>query len=170
MIQIRKNVFETNSSSSHSLVVSKKKRGYDYILPINENGVLIIPFGEFGWGPNILDTPFQKLCYLVTDRHGITDEIKQLIKSKCPYVKDIQVSAEYGSGYIDHQSVGTTNGVDDVEQLIFNKGILILIDNDNNCYFSSYDVEQLFDQPKEQLIEEVKKKSEEEWERIIRSL
>ena len=30
MLKIRKNVFETNSSSTHSLVISKKDRDYDY--------------------------------------------------------------------------------------------------------------------------------------------
>ena len=70
MLKIRKNVFETNSSSTHSLVVSNKERSYDYELPV-ENGVLTIPFGEFGWGPDILVDPIDKLSYLITDRINI---------------------------------------------------------------------------------------------------
>lgn len=48
MRQIRHNVFETNSSSTHCLAFSKKNRGYSYELPVDEDGVLTIPFGEFG--------------------------------------------------------------------------------------------------------------------------
>lgn len=48
MIKIRKNVFETNSSSTHSLVISKKDRGYDYDGLVIADGVLYISFGEYG--------------------------------------------------------------------------------------------------------------------------
>ena len=45
---IRFSTFETNSSSSHSLVISKKDRGYTYDFPVDESGILTVPFGEFG--------------------------------------------------------------------------------------------------------------------------
>lgn len=67
MIQIRKGLFETNSSSSHSLVVSKNSRGYNYNLPVNERGRLTIRFGEYGLGPEVLYTPYEKLCYWMTE-------------------------------------------------------------------------------------------------------
>ena len=72
MFKIRNSVFETNSSSSHSLVFSKKDRETKYPLKleapyddINE-GLLCIRFGEFGWGFAILQDPRDKLNYLMT--------------------------------------------------------------------------------------------------------
>ena len=67
MIKIRRNVFETNSSSSHSIAYSKKDRGWNYNLPVDEDGVLTIPFGKFGWSANLLKTPIEKLSYYITD-------------------------------------------------------------------------------------------------------
>ena len=71
MLTIRKNVFETNSSSTHSLVISKRDRSYDYEGLIIADGVLHISFGEYGWGPAILKSPHEKLSYLITDRNNI---------------------------------------------------------------------------------------------------
>lgn len=67
MIQVRNNIFETNSSSSHSLVVSKEDRGYCYDMPVDSKGTLVIRFGKFGWGPKILYTPYEKLRYWMTE-------------------------------------------------------------------------------------------------------
>lgn len=188
MVSIRNSVFETNSSSSHSLVFSKKNRGYSYDLPVDADGVLTIPFGEFGWGPDILKTPIEKLSYLITDNGGYCyddddkswddlveevlnnsriQEILDIVKSHCPNIKEIvfePASSYYPRGYIDHDSVGTSNETD-FEDLVFNNDIIILIDNDNSCYFYDYkeynnygeepkcDPEDLFDKSVEEIIE-----------------
>ena len=68
MIKVRNNLFETNSSSTHSLVVSDYDREYNYNLPVDEYGTLEIPFGEFGWEWCIYREPIDKLSYLITDR------------------------------------------------------------------------------------------------------
>ena len=166
MIQIRKNVFETNSSSTHSLVISKKERSYDYHLPVDA-GVLTIPFGEFGWGPDILVAPIEKLAYLVTDRCGLYDipeelknadddaiycfimeeseavrDIVEVVKRCCPEVEEVRF--ELGDrwnpfGYIDHQSQGTSYEVDlSIEDLIFSNKVIIMVDNDNSCHYEEY--------------------------------
>ncbi len=163
MIKIRKSVFETNSSSSHSLVVSKRDRGYDYDLPVDENGILTIPFGEFGWGPAVLNTPIEKLSYLITDRgpyrydddnyswdtlmervkeDANINEIIKVVKAACPKVKEIEfspASSYYPLGYVDHDSCGTSyhNGLS-IEEIAFNKSVIIIIDNDNSCNFEDY--------------------------------
>lgn len=167
MIQIRKNVFETNSSSTHSLVISKKERSYDYSLPVDDDGTLTITFGEFGWGPELLITPIEKLSYLVTDRGGLYDipeelknaddnaiydfimeeseaikDIVEVVKNCCPEVKEVRF--ELGDswnpfGYVDHQSHGTSYGVDlSIEDLIFSNKVVIMIDNDNSCHYEEY--------------------------------
>lgn len=82
MLKIRNNVFETNSSSTHSIAISKKSRGYSYDLPV-EDGCLKLRCGEFGWGPCLLRTPYDKLTYILTylicdllDNEGMDSYIK----------------------------------------------------------------------------------------------
>jgi len=62
--QIRNNVFETNSSSSHSLSIPFKEDlgKYDDRVFNNE----IVYFGEFGWEEETFYTPYEKLQYLIT--------------------------------------------------------------------------------------------------------
>lgn len=164
MLQIRKNVFETNSSSTHSLVISNKERSYNYNLPV-ESGVLTIPFGEFGWGPELLVEPIEKLSYLVTDRidlYDIPEEIKndedaiqalimesepireiiEAIKYCCPEIDEVRF--EIGDswnpfGYVDHQSCGTSHehGLS-IEEIVFSNKVIIMISNDNGYYYEDY--------------------------------
>lgn len=173
MIQIRKNVFETNSSSTHSLVISKKDRGYDYNLPVDEDGILTISFGEFGWGPEILNTPLEKISYVITDQGyevndvfneedalelAIVERVINLIKEKCPAVKDVKIkpaSIYYPYGYVDHQSTGTSQEDEDLEHLIFSKDVIILIDNDNSYHFEDYFPDYWEDNPAKKDIEEL---------------
>jgi hypothetical protein len=164
MIQIRKNVFETNSSSTHSLVISNKERTYNYSLPV-EAGVLTIPFGEFGWGPELLVEPIEKLSYLVTDRidlYDIPEEIKDdedaiqslirdsepineiidAIKYCCPEIEEVRF--EIGDswnpfGYVDHQSCGTSRSEGlSIEEIVFSNKVIIMISNDNGYYYEDY--------------------------------
>ena len=165
MLQVRKNVFETNSSSTHSLVISKKDREYDYCLPVEDDGTLVVTFGEFGWGPEVLAQPIEKLTYLVTDRCNLYDlseedphegeelqefiksdeniqEIIEVVKSCCPDVQDIRFElcdSWDPFGYVDHQSQGTSyeSGLS-IEEIIFSNKVIILIDNDNSCNFEEY--------------------------------
>ena len=183
MFKIRNGCFETNSSSSHSIALSKKVRGFNYDLPVDEDGVLTIPFGEFGWSANLLKTPIEKLSYYITDNlpwddlgidydywmidlknigdswDEVCEKLKETeafskmiskIKSCCPEVKSVEFEqnrcGEYPFGYVDHQSCGTSHE-DDIsfEDLIFNNSSIIIIDNDNSCYFEDWDNEDLFD-------------------------
>lgn len=164
MIQIRKNVFETNSSSTHSLVISAKNRNYNYSLPVDDDGVLTVKFGEFGWGPKLLKEPIEKLSYLITDRHKIyydwehvptwkefeylisqsknIQEIIEVIKNCCPEVKEVKFKKcdQYNPlGYVDHESTGTSWSSDlSIEEIIFSNKVIIMIDNDNSCHYEDY--------------------------------
>lgn len=160
MIKRRENIFETNSSSMHSIVVSSIDRGYDYNLTVTDDGTLYVNFGEFGWGPEILKYPIEKLSYYITDQFGggcydedtnfdsmVRDILEdprmknliEILKSNVPGFKKLELGpAEYYRfGYVDHQSSGLTSG-EDIADLIFNSSKIIVIDNDNSYHFDDY--------------------------------
>ena len=174
MINYRNGLFETNSSSSHSLVVSNKDMGFNYNLPVDDSGTLKIQFNEYSWGPDILKTPYDKICYWVTDHlcqirvtnvsgdidwRSVQKELKDnldikrlvsVIKNSCPYVKNIEFNfdAYCVFGIIDHESVGTTSCIyseSDIKDFIFGNNNIVIIDNDNNNYFDKCDIESLFE-------------------------
>lgn len=69
---------------------------------------------------------------------GLLDEIKEL----CPEVKKVKFelnAEEYGDpfGSIDHQSQDLLDD-EDLIKIIFNKGCLIVIDNDNSNYYDAF--------------------------------
>ena len=78
--QIRQGVFETNSSSTHSICIAK-----DTELTIPKS--LHFKFGEFGWEHNTLQSIEEKGTYLYTglianDRNVDINNIVQLLKDK----------------------------------------------------------------------------------------
>ena len=70
MKQIRRNVFETNSSSSHAISFSNSKHTLDYTQLVPDiNGVIHCHFDEFGWGYygfGDTNSAEVKLNYLIT--------------------------------------------------------------------------------------------------------
>lgn len=77
MINIRKGCFETNSSSTHSICISKLK---DYKIP----SALYFKLGEFGWESRVYFGARDLASYLYTalwELYGDTD-IKQYEKYK----------------------------------------------------------------------------------------
>ena len=77
MKQIRRNVFETNSSSSHAISFSNSKHTLDYTqLVPDSDGVIHCWFDEFGWGycgEDETNSAQIKLNYLVTQICGTND-------------------------------------------------------------------------------------------------
>lgn len=77
----RSGVFETNSSSSHSLTYENTNGvmfAPDYLKP-NLEGFIEVPAMEFGWGHEEYQTPLEKLSYLVmqvisTESHECTGD------------------------------------------------------------------------------------------------
>lgn len=124
MKQIRKGVFETNSSSVHSLSIS----GADRLSHVNR---VSGSFGEFGWGYERLNTVEDRLSYLLTDIARKYDDYKEkkrdILKERFLSDKHYRWANEmvkeftgnevemdwdyfYSSswspfGYIDHQSI-----------------------------------------------------------------
>ena len=68
MRQIRKRIFETNSSSTHSVSITNPKLDLsqldEYVDPADH--YIHIQFGEFGWGYDEYEDAYNKLAYLLT--------------------------------------------------------------------------------------------------------
>ena len=62
--RIRKGVFETNSSSMHSLVIKGEKKINKEQLKINEDGFIEAETEDYTWGNFILETAQEKLNYV----------------------------------------------------------------------------------------------------------
>lgn len=138
MKNIRRSVFETNSSSMHSLsiigssnMVSKDKFGK----------ITRVKYGEYGWGYDRLSTPVEKLSYMITEYKDNDYMFDLVIKTFEDYTGSTVIIEElddgyYPKGYIDHQSHGT---IDDVlsdsitiRDILFDYKYSIIIDNDNH--------------------------------------
>ena len=113
MVKIRKGMFETNSSSTHTIIVTDQK---------TEPGNLVdFAIGEFGWEFSRLDTIDEKASYLYTmacemlGRDVYQDLYEILVKygveCSCSvpakFVKFSGSDGEYlDNGYVDHASDG----------------------------------------------------------------
>ena len=147
--QIRNNVFETNSSSQHSLVISE-----DGLEPseftLDENGYIHVGYGSFGKEYEIYTTQYDKLsylitlCYYCTNPHQntentyqfkyIEDAIRSYIGNEC---KGIIIDEEY-EPYIDHQSypcdgdieIVNVYDINSINNFVFNEYISLKTESD----------------------------------------
>lgn len=151
--QIRQGVFETNSSSTHSICIAK-----DAELTIPKS--LHFYFDEFGWECNTLQSLGEKASYLYTglianDRKEEADKIIQLLKEKGidvtaeePIYKNNSYTnsegklVEYTSGenigYVDHSNEMTSflNAICEDEgklmRYLFSDLSFVITGNDND--------------------------------------
>lgn len=130
MVQIRRSVFETNSSSTHSITVAKKAPREPSSLVVSDDGYIHVKLGGYGWEFRTLATQGEKLSYLLTmawEKSGEKDyyygdpkrcerAISRFMDSD-EYVRISKKVAEYAGcygvlldntaeddAYIDHQS------------------------------------------------------------------
>lgn len=163
MKKVRYNVFETNSSSMHSIIIGNLNLNLNiknenvFRCFIDNEGILEIPLGKFGWGVDWYTDPYTKLQYALTmvyetetpyiNNRGKNEsafyetsgynEILDLLRSKCN-VQHINIRSF--DGYIDHQSREDYHSLDDflneydviLEDFIFNPNVILKIDNDNH--------------------------------------
>jgi hypothetical protein len=156
MRQIRRSVFETNSSSTHSISIISKDNYRDGNSFFGDT--LDGCFGEFGWGYEKLNTVYERLSYVLTmiqykvDNCDNLDDvinstyykwISEMIKDYTGADLKLEEFDDdcYSLGYIDHQS---TDILDDfwsdnesefknnMRDIIFNDKYRIIIDNDNH--------------------------------------
>lgn len=154
MRQIREGVFETNSSSTHSISFPKGAECKMGRLPLNTRGNVEIECREFGWEVRDYTDPSSKASYAaiyVRDwtsgknkklfREVLVDVIKD--QTGCNEVEfDFDLVGPdclpyFERGYIDHQSV--EKGQLDhmfkhpklLRKFIFNSSVVLHTDNDN---------------------------------------
>lgn len=164
MLQIRANVFETNSSSTHTLNISKK--------PIdNVPGHIDFHFGEFGWdGPdtgfaNYLYTAIYDCCEpgnkkdeALRDQRlekirNLLDKYGVMYSFEKPTYQVYKDSCWFNAGYVDHsyllEEEGTLdlilNHEDTLARALFRPESVIHIGNDNDGYGVEAEDEDNFD-------------------------
>lgn len=139
MITKRQSVFETNSSSSHSLTIGCGKN-WDTINLDQDNNI-ILEGGEFGWGYEEYYDALTKANYYAVDNRGYEENLELLTKVLKEYTNCNEVIFNfdldsYYDSYIDHQSSGLTREEiyteDDLKNFIFNRSSILIIDNDNH--------------------------------------
>lgn len=151
-INMRKGVFETNSSSMHSLCINKEKVNLEFHTP----EIMNVELGDYGWGYEILNTPEDKLSYIITsiqyhdndviDRESLRNNnyfiwLKEMIfEFTGSIINLVSNTNEDDLGYVDHQSTDILDSIwiDDekefkevMKNIIFNKEATIIISNDN---------------------------------------
>ena len=165
---IRNGVFETNSSSAHSLAY-----GTEYILrgsrwyqptmehdfsnpmyrldevPDNYRGYRFYEWlGEFGWNGRPLRTPQEKFSYLLTQMADTSEELHEstdyeTIKEMVEDIGCEVVRRNNQDGYVDHESYGIVKpslfkSKKDLITYLFNDNLIVYIENDNSEYQEWY--------------------------------
>ena len=149
MKQLRKSVFETNSSSSHSISIDSTGAIDTSLIP-DDNGVLILGYGcnvEFGWEQEEYNDAETKAVYsylqaAASDNEKYTTMLYDVIMKQTAAKEVIfAVGTQYGDdnyGYIDHQSAIYEAGYEPFDSeaklrdFIFKRGSYIETDNDNH--------------------------------------
>ena len=163
MIQVRSGVFETNSSSSHSIVVTKGEQPIEMIDPEwrmhdGELDMLYMDDLEFGRSPfDILCDWYGRLRYAIASMgEACIDEITAACRRHLKGFDHIKLPQDrYGDGenyygYIDHQSFSLLRHTlrahnITLEDFIFNDKYIVIIDGDEYYVFRRLRTTLLFD-------------------------
>lgn len=150
MQKIRRGVFETNSSSTHSLTVdstlSGDKKRLSRIEPDDGNCIGIYP-GEFGWGPERHRNAATKASYAYTYAYRQNESEAPVLMARLRSVLEKETGCKvsfrklggyWPDGYIDHQSLDPGCLGEDIfksdralRDFIFNPSKVLVISNDN---------------------------------------
>ena len=145
---IRKGVFETNSSSSHSIAIASEDKQFvlDTIYP-DQHGTIIVRGGDYGWDWFKHNDAETKASY-AAQQFFLDDALETL-----EYVIKEQTGAErvifegLKDGYIDHDSYGILpKTANELRNFIFNKNSWLFGGNDNDTASPDfYDVPEFRD-------------------------
>jgi hypothetical protein len=132
---IRKGVFETNSSSSHSIAIATEDKEFvlDTIYP-DQNGVIRIEGDEYGWEWFKHNDAGSKASYsaqsFANDDYQL-DVLKEVIMEQTGATDVVFVGLN--DGYIDHDSYGIVpKSKEELRNFIFNKNSWLFGGNDNS--------------------------------------
>ena len=143
---VRQGMFETNSSSSHSMVIVCGEYPLGR-LPETPEGTIELFGGEFGWEVEIYSDAFTKASYCLTyAKTGGGEQCEEMLRTVLESTTGLPVvfrerdDEYYPWGYIDHQShVGEGNicavafqSQQALRDFIFNEQSTLLTDNDNH--------------------------------------
>ena len=138
-ITIRNNVFETNSSSTHSVTI-KSTNKWDNILP-NSDNIIIIYGDDFGWEWEKYNDAYTKAKYCaVYFKHDDTklEELKEIISD---YTNADDVIFYVDDSYIDHQSSDILDDLtmEEIKDFIFCLDSWLYLGNDNSDNSNFYE-------------------------------
>lgn len=146
MRTIRENVFETNSSSSHSISLSDPSISNDGMMDtisLDKNGDIVLSGGEFGWQWEKFSDALTKAnycaVYVSLYRDDLINQLIDVIKDQTGANNVIlDISDDYNNtnwSYIDHDSLDVVAAVfgsnDVLRRFIFNKKSILYLGNDN---------------------------------------
>lgn len=150
MIKYRNHVFETNSSSSHAIIVKTQSTPAKIEIPdwkISENGELHVfsNYLEFGRSPFELLTDWEGRVRYAIASFGTDEkleEIEEICRRYVPGFKRFVLDKYDPYGYVDHQSQGLLEGfLDDrsisLEDFLFDDRYIVVIDGDEYCVLDS---------------------------------
>lgn len=138
---VRHSVFETNSSSTHSISIASGDFVPDHLY--EENGVVVVYPGEFGWEEEEYYDAQTKASYCLThvksyENQRDEDLLREVIESVTGKKVEFRPSScKYNPwGYIDHQSSDVPKEAfassEDLKDFIFNPRSVLRTDNDNH--------------------------------------
>lgn len=154
MKNIRKAVFETNSSSSHSIHIDESTELFDTTLLPNESGVIVLTGGEFGWEWAKFNDAKTKANYAAVESSGVRRSMLEEVIMEQTGARQIMFAVS--DSYIDHQSYGKLGAIathSELKNFIFNPNCWLVTGNDNESSPSN-----MFDFPKVTVdgVEEIK--------------
>lgn len=132
---IRKGVFETNSSSSHSIAIASEDKEFvlDTIYP-DQHGTIIIRGEEFGWEwfkHNDAETKASYAAQQFMNNDHMLDVLKEVIMEQTGAT--VVTFEGLDNGYVDHDSYGiVSENKDELRNFIFNKNSWLFGGNDNS--------------------------------------
>lgn len=141
MKTVRNSVFETNSSSTHSITIGSGQE-WDSI-PV-KNGKIKLHGGEFGWEWAKYNDALTKANYCAVacklkstnfSKRDLKEVIKEFTGATKVKFKFSTSWDRYNYSYIDHQSHDTLDEIttkEDLKDFIFNKSSYLYTGNDND--------------------------------------
>lgn len=132
---IRHNVFETNSSSSHSVSIADQTKEFilETIYPDDE-GTIYVNGDEYGWGFFKHNDAITKLSYAAQQFNGDHLKLEMLTQLVKEQTGADNIVYRLDDGYIDHQSTDILNDLtaEELRGFIFNRNSWLFGGNDNS--------------------------------------